>query len=107
MLIFCYALEKFELYCQKKVDIHKTIRRQHLINKGCENTDKKKKKQKKQTQITMNLSIGASFRSTTWTGEEMITSKRRKYFEYSDTVDIINSLNIHLWILTMGKDVLL
>ena len=55
MLIY-YALEKFELYCQKKVGIHKTIREQHLINKVCENTHTQKKpKTKNQTKITMNL----------------------------------------------------
>ena len=49
MLIY-YALEKFELYCQKKVGIHKTIREQHLINKVCENTHTQKKpKTKNQT----------------------------------------------------------
>jgi len=49
MLIY-YALEKFELYRQKKVGIHKTIREQHLINKGCENTHTYKNPKQKKNQ---------------------------------------------------------
>ena len=66
----------------------------------------------KPTKITMNLGswnifpgVQPGLRNSIWNdGGNDHSSKEKNIFRYSDTVDIINSLNIHLCILTM-KDV--
>lgn len=71
-----------------------------------------KTQNKKKPKITMNLGswnifpgVQPGLSNSIWNdGENDHISKEKKKFRYSDTVDIINSLNIHLCILTM-KDV--